>query len=175
MQPAARRQLWILLLLVATACAALLVTRGRQQAPGGPAAGPLDLTVDVVVHAGPDTLLHRSLESQGPLSALQALEQTCALAALPVGIRPYDFGKLVVSVGKYTAGPEGYWTYSVNGDLVPMAAEACQLKQGDRLVFRFGRAPDDSLATGSEPANLELSPDGQSDTLVSEPTGVDKQ
>jgi hypothetical protein len=175
MQPAARRQLWILLFLVATACAALVVTRGRQKAPGGPAATPHDLTVEVVVHADLDTLLHRTLESEGPLSALQALEQTCALAALPVGIRPYDFGKLVVSVGKYTAGPDGYWTYRVNGDLVPMAAEACQLKQGDRLVFRFGRASDDSLATGSEPANLELSPDGQSDTLTTQPTGVDKQ
>jgi hypothetical protein len=99
-----------------------------------------------VIRTDADTVLHQSLQTSGPLSALSALEQVAGKAKLPVGIRKYDFGRLVVSIGGHTAGADGDWNYRVNDTLMPVAAEACQLKTGDRLVFRFGKAESDTLA-----------------------------
>ena len=64
---------------------------------------------------------------------------------IPIGLRDYDFGKLVVSIGGVTSGSGEYWTYRLNGEFVPVAAGACMLADGDTLEFRFGDAPIDSL------------------------------
>ena len=129
--------------MVAVALVALVLTR-RPEVSEVRQAGPPGLSLQVSVISGLDTLLHRSLTVAGPVSALGALEQAAAADSTPVGIRQYDFGKLVVSIGGITAGSDGDWTYRVNDSLVPVAAEACQLGQGDRLEFRFGKAPDDA-------------------------------
>lgn len=134
--------------MVAVALAALVLT--RPDTPTELPAGPAGMTLHVTVIAATDTLLQRTLEATGAVSALGALELAAAADSTPVGIRQYDFGKLVVSIGGITAGPDGDWTYTVNETLMPVAAESCQLGQGDRLVFRFGRAPDDSAAAPAD-------------------------
>ena len=149
MQKSAARQLGSLVILVAVALLALLYFRSRDQAPKNGSALRAAITVDVVIRIDADTLLHQSLQTVGPLTALSALEQVAGVAKLPVGIRKYDFGRLVVSIGGHTAGPDGDWNYRVNDLLMPVAAEACQLKTGDRLVFRFGKAEGDTLAAPS--------------------------
>lgn len=147
MQGSSRKQLWSLALLVAVALLALYFTRSREEVLQKPSGGLRPLSVSVLVHTETDTLLNRSLETEGPLTALSALEQAASIAKLPVGIRQYDFGKLVVSIGGRTAGQGGDWTYRVNGHLIPVSAETCQLSHGDSLAFRFGKGSDDSLAT----------------------------
>lgn len=153
MHKAARRQLRTLGFLVAVALVALFFTRSRPPAPQGVAVKTSMLAVDVLIRTEQDTLWHGTLEAAGPMSALSALEHAASEATLPVGIRQYDFGKLVVSIGGHTSGSEGDWTYRVNDRLMPVAAEACQLAQGDRLEFRFGMAPDDTLPVPSDSTN----------------------
>lgn len=127
--------------MVAVALVAYVLTR-KPEVPENQPAGASELTVRVTVRAGLDTLLNRSLTVRGPVSALGALELAAAADSTPVGIRQYDFGKLVVSIGGITAGQDGDWTYRVNDSLMPVAAEACQLGEGDRLEFLFGKPPD---------------------------------
>jgi len=138
-------QLTILAAMVALAGLGLLYFNRQAEQPALPAApavGP-ELSVDVVIRAGDDTLFVGPLVTNGPLSALSALELAAEAATLPVGIRQYDFGKLVVAIGTYTAGPDGDWNYRVNDSLIPVAAEACQLADGDRLEFIFGQSAKD--------------------------------
>ena len=92
-----------------------------------------------------DTVLQRPVQADGALSALAALEQAARSADVPLAVRTYDFGQLVVSIGGITAGDDGHWTYTVNGEFMPVAAGQCVLADGDTLVFHFGRAPADSL------------------------------
>lgn len=79
-------------------------------------------------------------------TALAALEEAALQQSTPLGIKEYPFGKLVVSIGGVTAGPDGDWTYRVNDTMVPVAANSMHLRDGDRLVFRFGAASTDSLS-----------------------------
>jgi len=89
----------------------LLVARPAHASGHAPAGSKLRVALrptprshrDVVVHAGPDTLpqVPRIPRAVRP----SRLEQNCALAPCRSAFRPYDFGKLVVSVGKYTAAP----------------------------------------------------------------------
>lgn len=137
-----KMQLWILAAMIAVAGVGLLYfnKQGAQeeaQAPSGPS-----LTVQVLIRSGTDTLASGPLTADSPLSALSALEQQATRSKLPVGIRQYDFGKLVVSIGGYIAGPQGDWSYRVNDSLIPVAAENCQLADGDRLEFRFDQGAD---------------------------------
>jgi hypothetical protein len=131
--------------MVAVAGIGLLYFNRQGQDGAGPVTTGPSLSVQVLIRAGADTLANGPLTAAAPLAALSALEQSAANAKLPVGIRQYDFGKLVVSIGGYTAGSDGDWTYRVNDSLIPVAAENCQLADGDRLEFRFGKAASDSL------------------------------
>ena len=149
-----RLQLVILAAMVAVAGLGLLYfnRQGEQPVTTAPAGVGPELTVNVVIRAEADTLFAGPLVTEGPLSVLSALEQAAEGATLPVGIRQYDFGKLVVSIGSYTAGADGDWTYRVNDSLIPVAAESCQLADGDRLEFRFGQSSKDS----SEPPDSSI-------------------
>ena len=133
-------QLLILAVMVVVAAGGLVFFSSQDEEPANvPPAGPT-ISVHVLIRAGTDTLSSVPLLAGSPLTALTALEQTAVRANLPMGIRQYDFGKLVVSIGGYTAGLDGDWTYRVNDSLIPVAAEHCQLADGDRLEFMFGRS-----------------------------------
>jgi hypothetical protein len=135
-----------LLATFALAAAAVLLWSNRADPPAGErAAKTPPIAVSVTAVAGPDTILHRAVEATPPVTALAALEQAAAADSLSLGIREYDFGRLVVSIGGVTAGPDGDWTYTINDDHMPVGAGACLLQAGDRLVFRFGQAATDSL------------------------------
>lgn len=152
MNRSAKTQLLILAAMIVVAAAGLVYFDRQGDPVERPQAGGPELEVHVLVYSGSDTLVHAPVQAAPPLSALSALEHAAQKATLPVGIRQYDFGKLVVSIGGYTAGVEGDWTYRVNDSLVPVAAENCQLAHGDRLEFRFsqsakgsGESPDTSI------------------------------
>jgi len=140
------RQIALLVVLAAIAVAAIIWS-GRDQDSHVPIAhtGRDSLAVVVLAHSETDTVLHTSLILAAPISALGALEQAAARDQIPMGLRDYDFGKLVVSIGGITSGTGEYWTYRLNGEFVPVAAGACMLADGDTLEFRFGDAPIDSL------------------------------
>lgn len=132
-------------ILVAVAVAALIWS-GRQADVDAPVTeGLAPLRVQVMARTDLDTILQVDVEHAPPVTALAALEAAARQDSLPLGIKEYAFGKLVFSIGGRTAGDDGHWTYTVNGDMVPTAADACQLADGDRLEFRFGVAPEDSL------------------------------
>jgi hypothetical protein len=134
-----------MVILVAVAIAALIWS-GRQSDVEVPVSdGSAPVWVHVLVRTDLDTILSVDLEQASPTSALAALEAAARQDSLPLGIKEYDFGKLVFSIGGRTAGEMGAWTYRVNGEFMPMAADVCQLADGDRLEFRFGPAPEDSL------------------------------
>jgi hypothetical protein len=135
-----------LLATFALAAAAVLLWSNRARPPAGDGAGTASpIAVTVTAAAGPDTILHRAVQLTPPVTALTALEQAAAADSLSLGIREYDFGRLVVSIGGVTAGPDGDWTYTVNDHHMPVGAGACMLQAGDRIVFRFGQAAADSL------------------------------
>ena len=134
-----------MVILVAVAVAALIWS-GRQGDVEAPVAdGQAPIRVQVMARTDLDTILHVDLEQPPPVSALTALEAAARQDSLPLGVKDYDFGKLVFSIGGRTAGDDGHWTYRVNGELAPVAADAYWLADGDRLEFRFGVAPEDSL------------------------------
>lgn len=142
MNSSVKRQLLVLAGMVVTACVALWYFGSLEPDQVRKLASGVEVTVHVVVRAQTDTLMAGSLTATSPLSALSALEQEAAKASLAIAIRQYDFGKLVVSIGHYTAGPDGDWSYRVNDSLIPVAAENCQLADGDRLEFRFDKGSD---------------------------------
>lgn len=109
-------------------------------------------TVGVLVMAKADGKMVLGAKANIPAggSALDALEDAAFQQAVPLGIKEYPFGKLVVSIGEYTAGPDGDWTYRVNDTMVPVAANAVTMHEGDRLMFRFGHAEADSLKAAGD-------------------------
>lgn len=136
-------QLGILVGLVFFAVGAIVWTNREHQVPadGVSAAGePIEVTL--VVRTQTDTLLSTSVRDTGVLTALEVLERAADRREIALGIRDYDFGRLVVSIGGITSGPDGDWTYTVNGDLMPVGAGSCVLAAGDVVEFRFGTAPD---------------------------------
>jgi len=142
---AVSRQLVLLVVLVVVAIAALIWS-GRQSDVEVPVPDPAAPgLVHVMVRTDLDTILNIDLEQTLPVSALAALEAAARQDSLPLAVKEYDFGKLVFSIGGRTAGDDGDWTYKVNGEFVPVAADVCQLAEGDRLEFRFGPAPEDTL------------------------------
>ena len=139
------RQVALLAVIALAAVAVLIWSNRDERPPGGPAVEAPSIVVSVRAIVSTDTVLDRTVEGPSPVTALEALELAAAADSLPLGVREYDFGRLVVSIGGVTAGPEGDWTYTVNDDYMPVGAGACSLVTGDRLVFRFGPAPSDSL------------------------------
>jgi hypothetical protein len=139
------RQIILLLIMAGAAVFALQWSSQRKPASVAPAGSAAPLTVSVLAQVQGDTLLHDTVEAPAPLSALEALELAAADAVTALGIRDYSIGRLVVSIGDVTAGPEGDWTYTVNGAYVPVGADQYQLADGDRLTFAFGHTPHDSL------------------------------
>ena len=107
------------------------------------------IEVLVMALADGDTMLAAEPQLPEESSALAALEEAALQHTVPLGIKAYPFGKLVVSIGGVTAGPEGDWTYRVNDTMVPVAANSMHLQDGDRLVFQFGSGDADSLASGT--------------------------
>ena len=137
------RQLVLMAGLVVVAVVAILWSGRQGQTERQTTDDFSPLRVSVFAHRDLDTIVWSDVETTRPLSALQALEQAAGRDSIPLGIRAYDFGKLVVSIGVVTAGAAGHWTYKVNGEFVPQAADAYQMANGDRLEFLFGTAPDD--------------------------------
>ncbi len=139
------RQVALLAFFALAAVAALLWSNRADPPANDTAVGTPQIPASVLAVAGPDTILNRAVEMTPPVTALAALEQAAAVDSLPLGIREYEFGRLVVSIGGVTAGSEGDWTYTINDEHMPVGAGACMLQAGDRLVFRFGEASPDSL------------------------------
>jgi hypothetical protein len=142
---AVSRQLALMVILVVVAIAALIWSGRKSDVEEPVAEGAAPIRVHVMVRTDLDTILNVDMEEPPPVSALAALEAAARSDSLPLGIKEYDFGKLVFSIGGRTAGDDGDWTYKVNGEFMPVAADACQLAEGDRLEFRFGAPPEDSL------------------------------
>lgn len=139
------RQVTLLALMVVAAGVALYWSnRPVDETPNAPA-GSRPVSVAVVAHAEVDTLLLVEIDLEPPATALAALEQAARGAGVPLATRTFDFGRLVVTIGDVTAGDAGDWTYTVNGEFMPVGADACFLSDGDRLEFAFGEAPRDSL------------------------------
>ena len=139
------RQVLLLAAFVLAAVVALIWSNRGDQSAGQSASDAPDVTAMVQAVAGVDTILSRTVDLSGPVTALAALEQAAARDSLPLGIREYDFGRLVVSIGGVTAGPQGDWTYTVNDEFQSVGAGTCLLQDGDCLTFLFGPPSPDSL------------------------------
>jgi hypothetical protein len=99
----------------------------------------------VIAHAGSDTILNAKVDAPPPGTALGALETAAKNHRVPLGTQRFDFGVLVASIGRYTAGPDGDWTYRVNDTAPPVGAADLKLNAGDRVVFSFGSAKEGTL------------------------------
>jgi len=141
-----KRQIGLLAGIVIIAAIALMLSN-RQPTPSdaakieGPAIG-----VSIAAVADGDTVLADTLEIEADGTVLRALEAAAGTKRVPLGTRAYSFGILVVSIGGFTAGADGDWTYRVNDTMVPVAANSMHLQDGDRVLFRFGPGQADSLA-----------------------------
>jgi hypothetical protein len=104
-----------------------------------------DVAAHVIVHAGSDTILNTLIDAPPPGTALAALETAAKNHRVPLGTQQFDFGVLVASIGKYTAGADGDWTYRVNDTMPKVGAADLKLNEGDRIEFRFGPGQSDSV------------------------------
>jgi len=138
------RQSGLLLGIMVIAVIAIIMSNQEPDQTTPALDGPA-MQVTVMAWADGESVLEATPTLPEGGSALTALEEAALEHAVPLGIKSYPFGQLVVSIGGVTAGPEGDWTYRVNDTMVPLAANSMPLQDGDRLVFQFGSGDADSL------------------------------
>jgi hypothetical protein len=102
--------------------------------------------VQVRAVADGDTLLDRAVAVPDSSTVKTALEAAAHEGGVPLGVREYDFGVLVVNIGSRAAGPDGDWTYRLNDSLPPLGVHQCRVHDGDRVDFHFGKNASDTAA-----------------------------
>ena len=73
-------------------------------------------------------------DSQNPYSSLVKLATE---KNLEMGIKKYDFGVFVESIGDVKGSSEKAWIYFVNGESGTVAADQYQLSEGDRVEWKY--------------------------------------
>lgn len=72
-------------------------------------------------------------------TALSALQKRAAQDTMIVETKAYDgLGTMVTSIAGVANGQDGkYWVFEVNNQVVPIAADAYNLRAGDLLTWKF--------------------------------------
>lgn len=117
----------------------LLVWGWRSHAQQQAAYAKPDAAFDVsVALTSPDLNQVFDLRSDDPQTAFSALQKVAEQYTIPLQFQTSGMGVFVTSISNVTNGTDGrYWVYEVNDQKIPVAADAYQLHDHDRLVWKF--------------------------------------
>lgn len=69
--------------------------------------------------------------------ALDWLREIARSHDIALELKSYPYGTLIEQIGPRRNGDGGYWLYRVNGQMVPMSADAHPVAWSDTLTFFF--------------------------------------
>ncbi|MDD5032215.1 MAG: DUF4430 domain-containing protein [Patescibacteria group bacterium] len=80
-------------------------------------------------------------EFKDGMTVFELLREETGQANIFLQTEMYNFGIFIEMIGDKKNGQDGkYWTYYVNGNFAPVAADKFKLKAGDRIEWKFGKS-----------------------------------
>jgi hypothetical protein len=100
-------------------------------------------TILLLIDFGSDRLEHFQTQVAGPITAWELLQKGALSLELNLDSQDYgEMGILVKQIGDKKNGDNGQsWIYYVNGEQAQVSASKYQMKPGDKVEWRFEKAP----------------------------------
>lgn len=94
---------------------------------------PAKPQVSVVIENG-DLKIEAAVSAK---TAYEALQKLASENKLEIKIKQYDFGVFVESINKISNNKNLSWIYFVNGKSADVAADKYELKEGDKVEWKY--------------------------------------
>lgn len=76
------------------------------------------------------------------MTAFDLLKEKAKQLGFNLKTKNYDIGVMIIAIGNKENGQGGkYWLYYVNKEMPQIAADKKELKEGDKVEFKFAKSP----------------------------------
>lgn len=93
--------------------------------------------VDLIINFGDGNVKNYNLTTEPNDSAFSILKTTAEKEKINLQVKQYDFGVFVEKIGELESTAKKSWIYYVNGESGQVAADTMELKNGDKVEWKY--------------------------------------